>query len=90
MPRMKDYMQQPKMKLFSTKFNIYQKKEENINAIFYSFHMLHEGRPMIHYENMHKLLHFLDVKLSKNPLVKHVVGRCYLACMNWLSTKPNI
>jgi hypothetical protein len=44
-------------------YPIIKKRKKKIVQFSICFHMLHEGRPMIHYESMHKLLHFLDVKL---------------------------
>ncbi len=46
---------------------------------------------MINYESMSKLLHFLKWKNFQKPINQtHLVGKWYLACMIWLSTKPNL
>jgi len=53
------------------------------------FHILVEGRPMIDFESMNKILHFLDVNNFPKPIGQtQVVGRWHLALMIWLSTKP--
>ncbi len=58
---------------------------------FICFHMLFKVRPMINYESMSKLLHFLDVKdFPKTHQLNIVVWEMALACMIWLLTKPNL
>jgi hypothetical protein len=52
--------------------------------------MLVEGRSMINFESMNKLLHFFDgPKNFPKPIGQtEVVGKWHLTCMTWLSTKP--
>ncbi len=64
-------------------------RKKKLVQFFMCFHMLVEGTPMIDFESMSKLLHFLDAKNFPKPIGQtQVVGRWHLAYMTWLSTNP--
>jgi hypothetical protein len=49
-------------------------RKKKLVQFFVYFHMFVKGKPMIDYENMNKLLHFLDVKDFPKTHWSNIVG----------------
>jgi len=64
------------------------KKKKQMVQFFVYFHMMVKGRPMIDYNNVNKLLYFVDVKNFPKTLLSNVVGWEMVSCMHNVSWMP--